>query len=590
MEIPRSGKLYVVSPFGNLYRTAQSTTNGGYIRGTLRRDADADCSTPDAQEPLTNWAVEVNGAQHYTLSTSTTGQYAVFVDTGAYEVRARAPQRLWWSVCDSLQQVQVDSLQTVDSVDFVGLALSECPLMTVDVAIPRLRRCFDNPVYVHYCNSGSEPADSARVDLELDPYLSIVSAGLPYTDLGNNTYRFQLGDVAPGDCGQFSLIVYVDCDSTVLGQTHCITAYGFPDTLCNPVPGWSGATIEAAAECQDTLVRLRLRNTGTDASNVLHYIIIEDDVVLFQGQNQYEVNEEIVMDYTANGRTWRIESQQEPNHPFSNQALAFLEGCGGFQSLGYINRFSVNGWAPSIDRDCLENIGSYDPNDKQGFPLGYGDEGRIRPGQELEYLIRFQNTGTDTAFTVVIRDTLSAWLDAASVRPGASSHAYTWSLSGPGVLTFRFDNILLPDSNTNLAGSQGFISFKVEQHADVPLETQLFNSAAIYFDFNLPIITNTTRHTVGIDYITGTDNPNRPEEQPVILAQPNPAERETLLHLPAGTARVNLFDTQGRPLRRLGAQGQTLRLQREGLPAGLYFLRAEDRQGRVVGWGKVVWF
>jgi uncharacterized repeat protein (TIGR01451 family) len=589
LEVSPGGLLYVLSSGGPVYRTAGSTVNGGYVRGAIRRDADADCSTPDAQEPLKNWTLEMSGPQGYTLSTSATGQYAAFVHPGVYALRPRVPQNLWWSVCDSLLQVQVDSAETVDSVDFVGVALSECPLLTVDVAIPRLRRCFDNPVYVHYCNSGSEVADSARVDLELDPFLSIVSAELPFTALGGNFFRFQLGQVAPGDCGQFSLTVSVDCDSTVLGQTHCITGYAFPDTLCNPVPGWSGATIEAGAECQDSLVRLRLRNTGTNTSNTLHYIIIEDDVVLFQGKNQYDVNEELVMDYAPNGSTWRIESQQEPQHPFSNLALAFLEGCGGYQSLGFVNHFSTNDWAPSINRVCVENIGSYDPNDKQGFPLGYGDAGRIRPGQELEYLIRFQNTGTDTAFTVVIRDTLSAWLDAASVRPGASSHAYTWSLGGPGVLTFRFDNILLPDSNVNLAASQGFVSFTVQQQADVPLETQIFNAAAIYFDFNPPIITNTTRHTVGIDYITGTDTPVQSEGQALILAQPNPAEQETRLQLPVGTARVILFDSRGRVLRSQDARAQTLRMPREGLPAGLYFLRAEDRQGRVLGRGKVIW-
>lgn len=589
LEVSPDGRLYALSSGGPVHRTAQSTVNGGYIRGALRRDADADCSTPDAQAPLKNWALEVRGAQYYTLSSAASGQYAVFVDTGAYEVRARVPQNLWWSVCDSLVQVQVDSAATVDGVDFVGVAQSDCPLITVDAAIPRLRRCFDNTVYIQYCNSGAETADSARVDIELDPYLTLVGAELPFTNLGGNFYRFHVGQVPSGDCGQFTLTVYVDCDSTVLGQTHCITAYGFPDTLCNPVPGWSGATIEAAAECQDTLVRLRLRNTGTDASNVLHYIIIEDDVVLFQGKNQYDVNEELVMDYTPNGSTWRIESQQEPKHPFSNLALAFLEGCGGFQSLGFVNHFSTNGWSPSINRVCVENVGSYDPNDKQGFPLGYGDAGRIRPGQELEYLIRFQNTGTDTAFTVVIRDTLSAWLDAASVRPGASSHAYTWALSGPGVLTFRFDNILLPDSNVNLAGSQGFVSFVIQQQQDVPLETEIFNSAAIYFDFNPPIITNTTRHTVGIDYITSTENPIRSGAPSGIQAQPNPARVETTLYLPAGAARLILFDAAGKPLRSLSAREPVLRLQRDGLPAGVYFLRAEDRQGRVLGWGKVVW-
>ncbi len=587
LEISPSGHLYVVPASGPIYRTSQSTQNGGYLRGQVLRDADAECSTPDAQGGLKNWVVEINGEQDFVVSTSVSGQYAVFADTGAYELHARVPQSLWWSICDSLLTVQLDSAQTVDSLDFVGVAASECPLMTVDIEIPRLRRCFDNPVYVAYCNAGSEPADSAWVDISLDPYLSLTGSAQPFEFLGDNTYRFHVGDVDWGDCGQFSFNVYVDCDSTVIGQTHCISAHAFPDTLCSAVPEWSGANIEANANCQDSLVQLRLQNTGTSPSGTLNYIIIEDDVVLLQEQKQYEIGESVTLEYAANGSTWRIESQQEPGHPFSNLALAFLEGCGGFQSLGFVNRFSINGWTPSTERSCVENTGAYDPNDKQGFPLGYGPDHRIRPGQALEYLIRFQNTGTDTAFTVQIRDTLSPWLDPATLRPGASSHPYTWSLSGPGVLAFRFDNIMLPDSNVNLIGSQGFVSFKIDQRPDVPLETQILNSADIYFDFNEPVMTNQTLHTVGIDYITSIQDVEN--AVPAIGIQPNPALYETLLHLPAGVERLKLLDVLGRPLRNIQVQAAQYRLERENLPSGVYWLQAEDRKGNVLGNGKLVW-
>ncbi|MBK6994738.1 MAG: DUF11 domain-containing protein [Lewinellaceae bacterium] len=238
------------------------------------------------------------------------------------------------------------------------------------------------------------------------------------------------------------------------GQTHCISAHGFPDTLCTIVPNWSGANITASVTCQDTTLQFTLENNGSAASQSLRYIIIEDDVVLLSGQNSYGIGETTTFEQPANGSTWRIESAQEPGHPFSNLALAFAEGCGGFGSLGYINQFPVNGIQPSWHRMCVENIGAFDPNDKQGFPIGVGSEHNIRPGQAIDYLIRFQNTGTDTAFTVVIRDTLSAFLDPISIRAGASSHAYTWSLSGQGVIHFTFNNIMLPDSNVNEPASR----------------------------------------------------------------------------------------------------------------------------------------
>jgi uncharacterized repeat protein (TIGR01451 family) len=390
------------------------------------------------------------------------------------------------------------------------------------------------------------------------------------------------------------MTVHVDCDSTVLGQTHCITAHGFPDTLCVPVPAWSGAEIQATVQCQDSLIRMKIQNTGTAPSQLLDYIIIIDDVVLMQGSQSYDPGQELTLNQPADGHTWRIESEQEPGHPFATNnhiALAFAEGCGGFESLGYINQFPVDQFTPSWDQDCLENTGSYDPNDKQGFPLGSGVEHRIRPGQELEYMIRFQNTGTDTAFNIVIRDTLAAWLDPATVRPGAASHPYTWELSGQGVLSFTFANVLLPDSSTNLAGSQGFVAFRIDQQPGVPLGTQIRNTAAIYFDFNLPVITNQTLHTVGEDYLVGTRAPQPVPNANLVTISPNPVQEEAVFQLKDGAFnrhRITVSDAYGRVIRSVEISGKQYLFQRKGLPPGAYFFRINDAAGKPVDAGKLL--
>jgi uncharacterized repeat protein (TIGR01451 family) len=75
-------------------------------------------------------------------------------------------------------------------------------------------------------------------------------------------------------------------------------------------------------------------------------------------------------------------------------------------------------------------IGSFDPNDKRGFPLGWQDQHLLERNQDIEYMIRFQNTGNDTAFLVVVRDTLPvATLDPGTLRPISASHDYTWDVS-----------------------------------------------------------------------------------------------------------------------------------------------------------------
>ena len=134
---------------------------------------------------------------------------------------------------------------------------------------------------------------------------------------------------------------------------------------------------------------------------------------------------------------------------------------------------------------------SFDPNDKQVFPE------EINPGgHEMQYLIRFQNTGTDTAFKIVIRDTISPQLDLTSFRMGPVSHSYTLRIQPERVLEWTFTNILLPDSTTNEPESHGLISFWMKSEPELPLNSEIHNAASIFFDFNPPVITNTVVSTV----------------------------------------------------------------------------------------------
>ena len=586
--------LYTNFAFLGLYRTVNPTTEGAYLRGYVRKDADDDCSTPDAQNPMPNWTVEARGASTFVATTDPQGHYQMFVDTGAYQLEAQLPNPWWWAACEGIVDVQASVLSAEYDNDFSMISTSGCPLMTVDLAIPALRRCFNNNMYVSYCNQGSEPADSAWVEVSLDPFAELVSASVPYADQGQNVFRFLLGNVGSTECGQFSLVVYLDCDSTVLGQTHCFSAHAFPDTLCRSIPDWSGATIQASASCQDSVVHLSLKNITDIPSAALDYIIIVDDVVLMTGNQSYGPGQEIDIDQPADGHTWRIESEQEPGHPFAtpaNLALAFVEGCGGFNSLGYVNQFPVDNFSPSNDRECVENTASYDPNDKQGFPIGSSAEHYIRRGQEIEYLVRFQNTGNDTAFTVIILDTLSAWFDASSVQVGAASHPYTWSLSGEGALQFTFANIMLPDSNVNEPASHGFVSFRIRQQPELALGTQILNKALIYFDFNEPVVTNQTLHTVGESpFVVGQKTPVLPGPGQQVLASPNPARDQVVLQalqMPFRNARVVLTDGRGVALRQFRANGPSALIERGNLPQGIYFYRIESAEGKPEGSGQV---
>lgn len=141
---------------------------------------------------------------------------------------------------------------------------------------------------------------------------------------------------------------------------------------------------------------------------------------------------------------------------------------------------------------------AYDPNDKLVSPDREGDENYTLFDEALTYTVRFQNTGNDTAFTVVIRDTLDAFLDASTLSVLASSHRNVLSseMKENKFLTFTFEDILLPDSTVNFNGSQGYITYTIQPMEDLDENSIIENSASIYFDFNPPILTNTTQNTM----------------------------------------------------------------------------------------------
>ena len=98
---------------------------------------------------------------------------------------------------------------------------------------------------------------------------------------------------------------------------------------------------------------------------------------------------------------------------------------------------------------------SYDPNDKLVNPTREDDYALF--DEDLIYTIRFQNTGNDVAYDVVIRDTLNTNLDLESFRLLGSSHIerLNTSMSNDGILTFEFRDIFLPDSTSNFEGESG---------------------------------------------------------------------------------------------------------------------------------------
>ncbi|HMC96785.1 MAG TPA: SprB repeat-containing protein, partial [Flavobacteriales bacterium] len=136
-------------------------------------------------------------------------------------------------------------------------------------------------------------------------------------------------------------------------------------------------------------------------------------------------------------------------------------------------------------------IGSYDPNAKIARTSSGTSATEYLIGEDawIDYTIRFQNTGTAEAITVVVTDTLAEELDMGSFEQGLASHPFSVAFRSGRVVEWTFPNILLPDSGTNEAASHGLVNFRI--HPMLPLlpGTVISNAADIYFDFNDPVRT-----------------------------------------------------------------------------------------------------
>lgn len=569
----------------------------GMLSGTVALDTNNNCLKDSLEMGLYGNIIRIQGnGISYTTSTDSLGAFNAIVDTGTYALAITNlnPYRV---ECTSWSSVQVTGLG-VDSLDLLVQDRVSCPYLNVDISAPFLRSTGGGSSYtVQYCNQGTATAMNAFVEVEIDPNLIVQGSSIPYTNPSANIYVFNVGDLAIAECGSFRINVLVP-PSLAIGQTLCTEAHIFPDTICI-ANLWSGAVVNTSGTCVDDTIYFSIQNTGAAMGAYQQYYVVEDNIMMRIDSFQLGSGQTHTVAVAANsGQTYRIIAEQENGYPpilGDATTTTVIEACvlrtDGSFNTGYVTQFSNGNSAPFIAVDCQETIASYDPNDKIGYPVGYGAAHHIGQNIALDYRVRFQNTGTDTAFNIVIIDTISTHLDLNSLEMGASSHDYTWELNGRE-LTIHFKDILLVDSNANEPLSHGFVRYRMNQMIDNPIGVVIHNQAAIYFDFNPPIFTNIAEHTIGQNVaILDVSIEETLKENISIKIYPNPFEEATTIEVD-GVEYPNLellvFDALGRLVERLKSR-ETNRIQllRGNKSAGIYYYQLKGND-KLIGTGKIV--
>ncbi len=225
---------------------------------------------------------------------------------------------------------------------------------------------------------------------------------------------------------------------------------------------------------------------------------------------------------------------------------------------------------------------SYDPNDKTVSPEGFLGNHYTLFSDTLYYTIRFQNTGNDTAFTVVLRDTIATSLDLTTFHITGSSHEMNTTIYPNRVIEFRFENILLPDSGTDLQGSNGFVQYRIQPLNSITLPAVVNNTAYIYFDYNQPVQTNTVSNTLVTDIYVGI--PHAAYNASDVLIVPNPFTNESEIILSreftGKETRLRVMNVVGELVFQKTLTSSTERIYRGKLTPGIYFYEVQNSEGK----------
>jgi len=580
------------------------------ISGAIYNDNNSNCVQESNEKGIPNIILKTEPENFYGVSDSS-GKYAILTDTGTYKVKQIIPQVLkpflQQTVCPAIGYHTVSFSkygQDTTEINFANYE-KQCPFLQVELTQNRMRRCFDNDAVIKYCNIGNVDTNNVQIVVQLPEYVTFVSASNPNYTINGKKITFTIGSLRANECGTINLVTHVDCVNGIVGLTQCMSAYITPRNKCvqqlqPDYAAWDKSEVSVDGRCTGSTVRFVIKNIGqNNMADSSAYRIYKNATLALTTRFKLMVGDSLVINVSATGHTFRLEADQSVHYPSPSTPNVTIENCGtGAASRGFVNQQAQDMAEQETEKICLEIRDSYDPNDKAVSPSGVGADKRVIHKVPLNFLIRFQNTGTDTAYKVVVTDTLDQNLDLATLEFGASSHPYKIEFTGSGkpILKFTFDKINLVDSFTNEPKSHGFVSFKITPYDSIPNGTLVKNSADIYFDFNLPIKTNTTQVSIDDRLPTGATlnivtAVKEQKNYEAIYVYPNPFNTNTNFEFVYNSKATQLvvYDVKGELVANENIANKTnYQFQRNNLPNGMYFYNIQNQEGEIIGRGKLV--
>lgn len=316
---------------------------------------------------------------------------------------------------------------------------------------------------------------------------------------------------------------------------------------------------------------LLYKNKGNQIANGNVTLTFMDEVLDLVSSSVATTNQQI------NQLTWAYSNLL----PFETKTINLVFNINSPQETPAVNIGRELGYAAFIgpvenDANSFDNysqlkqivVGSYDPNDKTCLEGTTMDPANI--GKYVNYVIRFENTGTYPAENVVVVDNIDTTkFDINTLIPLHSSHNFVTKISNTNKVEFIFEGINLPFDDDN---NDGYIIFKIKTKTNLVIGDTFRNLATIYFDYNFPIVTN--NYATTIQNILGSQENDFIND---ISVYPNPVNDFLNFKTEHTILKIEIYDVGGRIISSNSVSENKINLSE--LKTGIYILKFYTEKG-----------
>jgi uncharacterized repeat protein (TIGR01451 family) len=360
-------------------------------------------------------------------------------------------------------------------------------------------------------------------------------------------------------------IPFADSNNNTATQDFCISANGVhPDLEVVLAP------ITPARPGFDATYKLVYKNKGNQTLSGSVNLVFDDAKTDFISANP------AVDNLAVNSLTWNYNTLL----PFESRSIDIVLNVNSPLETPAVNIGDVLNFTATINPisgDELPDdntfiyiqtvVGSYDPND-----ITCLEGNNVAPseiGENLHYVINFENTGNYPAENVVVKTIVDTTrFDVNSLQLLNTSNPVDARITG-NVVEFIFENIQLGGP-----GGHGHILLKIKSKNTLVAGDAVAKNANIYFDYNAPVDTGMV--TTVFQSLSNTVF----EKDDSINVSPNPTSGIININSNFNIKKIELYDVQGRVLETQIGETKTIDISEKA--KGIYFLKITSEKGSKV--------